>query len=156
MTVIRLPAAGVDVPVVPHLRPNAVARPALCSHVRPAMVLPEQETRELLTAASREDVSAGGCFSAGPAGIQVWSGPFTGANGSHGAAVHLGSVDWCYDTPVRHYATIYRAMVTAGGVEAGETTATILTRVLDLAGIPFEGARVQLPSAPARDPFRAR
>lgn len=136
------------------LNPYAVAVPALSSHVRPALVLAERETRDLLEAAARNDVSSGGRFSAGPAGIQVWSGPFDGPNGTHGNAVHLGSVDWSYDTPVRHYATIYRAMVTAQGVAAGETTTTILRTVLDLVGIAIDGAHVTMPMPPPRDPFR--
>jgi hypothetical protein len=136
------------------LSPYAVAKPALLSQVRPALVLPERETHELLGAAARYDVGAGGRFSAGPAGIQVWSGPFDGENGTHGSAVHLGSVDWSYDTPVRHYATIYRAMVTQHGIGSGETTETILTAVLNLAGISLEGTRLQMPVPPPRDPFR--
>lgn len=137
------------------LVPNAVAVPALSSHVRPALVLAERETRDLLDAASRSDVSNGGRFAAGPAGIQVWSGPFDGPNGTHGTSVHLGSIDWSYDTPVRHYATVYRAMVTAEGVAAGETTETILHAVLGLAGIPLQGSHVTMAAPPARDPFRS-
>lgn len=138
------------------LRDGAVAVPALTSTVRPSLVLQERETRELLAAALREDVGQGGCFSAGPAGIQVWSGPFDGPGGSKGSALHLGSVDWSYDTPVRHYATIYRAMVTRHGVSAGESTASILGRVLDLTGLSVDGDRLTLAAAPARDPFRRR
>lgn len=152
MSVVTLPLKG----ALPRLTlaPNAVAKPALSSHVRPALVLAERETRELLDMATRYDVAKGGRFSAGPAGIQVWSGPFDGPNGSHGSAVHLGSIDWSYDTPVRHYATVYRAMVTAAGVEAGETTTTILKAVLDLAQISLDGTSVTMPAPPARDPFR--
>lgn len=136
------------------LAANAVAKPALSSHVRPALVLAERETRDLLDLATRYDVSKGGRFAAGPAGIQVWSGPFDGPNGTHGSAVHLGSIDWSYDTPVRHYATVYRAMVTAAGVDAGHTTTSILKSVLDLADIPMDGTSVTMPAPPARDPFR--
>lgn len=152
MSVVSLTTAAV--PPRLQLAPNAVAKPALSSHVRPALVLAERETRELLDMASRRDVANGGRFAAGPAGIQVWSGPFDGPNGGHGSAVHLGSIDWSYDTPVRHYATVYRAMVTAAGVEAGETTTTILKSVLDLAQIPMDGTSVTMPAPPARDPFR--
>ena len=154
MSVSALPLSAQQAMANVRLRPNAVARPALSSQVRPAMVLQEEAARRLLESAEGQDVSRGGCFAAGPAGIQVWSAPFDGAGGSHGSAVHLGSVDWSYDTPVRHYATIYRAMVTAGGVAAGETTASILGRVLALANLAVEGSRVQLPLPPARDPFR--
>jgi hypothetical protein len=141
-----------------HLRLNtdAIAVPALTSQVRPALVLPERAARALLEAAGQEDVSRGGSFAAGPAGIQVWSGPFDGAGGTRGSAVHLGSVDWTYDTPAKHWAMIYRAMVTHDGVARGETTATVLARVLALTGLSVEGDRVTLPSPPNRDPFRKR
>lgn len=136
-----------------HLRPTAVARPALSSHVRPALVLPERQTRALLDSAGHEDVGRGGSFSAGPAGIQVWTGPFNGPGGTKGDAVLLGSVDWSYDTPVRHYATIYRAMVTQDGLDRGETTASVLARVLALTGLSVDGERLSLAQPPARDPF---
>lgn len=136
------------------LNAYAVAVPALSSHVRPALVLHERDARQLLDAAASQDVSTGGCFSAGPAGIQVWSGPWDGANGGHGTAVHLGSVDWSYDTPAKHYATVYRAMVTQNGVSGGETTTSVLARVLALTGQPVDGAQLTMPQAPPRDPFR--
>lgn len=136
------------------LKENAVAVPALASHVRPALVLAERETRELLASAGRNDVGMGGPYSAGPAGIQVWDGPFNGPNGTHGTARHLGSVDWSYDTPAKHYVTIYRVMVTQAGVDAGESTFSILQRVLGLGGLDVDGNRITLPTPPARDPFR--
>jgi hypothetical protein len=153
MSVLTLPQQSTSFPRL-SLVANAVAVPALASHVRPALVLAERETRELLDVASRHDVASGGRFAAGPAGIQVWSGPFDGANGAHGSAVHLGSVDWSYDTPVRHYATIYRAMVTAAGVAAGESTETILRTVLALGQIGMDGSHITMPAPPPRDPFR--
>ena len=136
------------------LKDGAIAVPALASHVRPSLVLAERESRELLAVAARQDVGLGGCFAAGPAGIQVWDGPFNGPNGTHGTAVHLGSVDWSYDTPAKHYVTIYRVMVTQAGVDAGETTLSVLTAVLALGGLTADGTRITLPTPPARDPFR--
>jgi hypothetical protein len=133
-------------------RPGHAA--AMASQVRPALVLPERQARELLTAAERGDVSCGGTFSAGPAGIQVWSGPWDGPLGTRGTSEHWGSVDWCYDTPNRHYITIYRVLVTARGAEAGQTTTGLLTRVLSLAGVPL-GPGGSLPVPPPRDPFRS-
>lgn len=128
---------------------------AVASQVRPAIVLPDQQARALLAAAGRQDVARGGALSAGPAGVQVWSGPWDGMLGSHGSSVHLGSVDWSYDTPTRHYITIYRVMVTLRGAAAGQTTDQLLRRVLDLAGIAAEADRVALQAPPGRDPFRS-
>jgi hypothetical protein len=138
---------------------HAVAVPALTSQLSPSLVLAEDEAQALLAAAARSDVRRGGQFASGPAGVQVWSGPFDGSDDGPGSADMLGSVNWTYDIPVLHEATIYRAIVTAAGVHAGETTASILARVLALGGVPVERAdltRLTHPSPPARDPFRAR
>jgi hypothetical protein len=148
LTLLKTSADGL------RLKSGAVAVPALTSHVRPALVLPELQARALLDASAHSDVTAGGSFSAGPAGIQRWSGPFDGPDGTKGAALHLGSVDWTYDTPAKHWALIYRAMVTQDGIEHGETTLSILLSVLGLTGLSIEGDRVQLATPPARDPFR--
>jgi hypothetical protein len=136
------------------LKDGVVAVPALASQVRPALVLAERETRELLAAAGRQDVGSGGPFAAGPAGIQLWSGPFDGPSGTHGSARHLGSVDWSYDTPTKHYVTIYRVMVTQAGIDAGESVLSVMTRVLALSGIDADGNRISMPVPPPRDPFR--
>lgn len=128
---------------------------AMASQVRPALVLPEKQARELLAAAQCGEVSRGGAFSAGPAGIQVWSGPWDGVLGTHGSSQHWGSVDWCYDTPTRHYITIYRVMVTAKGAAAGQTTEGMLARVLALGGVAL-GVQGALPVPPPRDPFRSK
>ncbi len=126
------------------------------SQVRPALVLPEREVRDLLAAASRRDVSRGGVFSAGPAGIQLWSGAWDGPAGQHGSAELLGSVDWSYDTPNRHYITIYRALVTAAGAAQGLTTGAVLDAVLGLAGLHIDLDQVTASAVPTpRDPFRS-
>ena len=144
-------------PDLPRPRPadGTVAVPAVASQIRPALVLREHDARRLLEGARREDVTRCGFFRATPAGVQVWSAPFASAQ-TPGAAVHLGSVDWSYDTPSRHYITIYRAYVTAAGVAAGESTVTILGRVLALARLTFEGDTLPLAPPPQRDPFRIR
>ena len=153
MTLHVVPLGGPVHPAV-RLKEGAVAVPALASHVRPALVLAERETREVLAAAARQDVGVGGRFSAGPAGVQLWNGPFDGPNGLHGSAQHLGSVDWSYDTPAKHYSTIYRVMVTQAGVDAGQTTLSVLSVVLELAGLSADGTRITMAAPPARDPFR--
>ena len=144
---------GSPPPTTLRLKPNAVAVPALASQVRPALVLAERQARSLLDAAAANDVARGGLFTTNPACIQVWDRPWDATSGP-GESVHLGSVDWSYDTPVKHYVTIYRAMVTDAGHATGETTLSILGRVLSLTGIPLDGARVTLATPPARDPFR--
>jgi len=129
--------------------------PQVATQVRPAIVLPDREARALLGAAEAADVSRGGCFSAGPAGVQVWSGPWNGLLGRHGSSAHLGSVDWSYDTPTRHYITVYRVMVTAQGHAAGETPESLLGRVLALAGVEAPADALAMTVPPPRDPFRS-
>lgn len=138
------------------LMDTAIAVPALQSRVRPSLVLPESQARALLEAATNADVSRGGRFSAGPAGVQLWSGPFDGPSGSRGSAVHLGSVDWTYHTPAQHYATIYRAFVTAEGLAVGLSPELVLAAVLGLAAVEVDGTRLTQPLPPQHDPFRAR
>jgi hypothetical protein len=142
-------------PIHKSFRLTRPGQQAVQSQIRPALVLPEREARVLLAAAQREDVSRGGVFSAGPAGIQLWSGEWDGPGGSHGSATHLGSVDWSYDTPARHYITVYRVLVTAMGAELGLTTESVLARVMALGGLSTEGATLAMAVPPPRDPFRS-
>jgi hypothetical protein len=133
---------------------EAVVVPALASQLYPALVLPEREARDLLAAVAQADARRGGRFTSGPAGTQVWSGPFDGTDGGHGNAVQIGTVDWSQDTPARHYLTLLRSAVTAAGVAVGESPASVLHHVLALTGTSVEPERLRTPSAPARDPFR--
>lgn len=150
---------GVETPTVVH-RSFRLTRPGTPmpaqSQVRPALVLPESEARELMAAASRRDVSRGGTFSAGPAGIQLWSGPWDGAAGQRGSADHLGSVDWSYDTPSRHYITVYRVLVTAAGAARGLSPADVMEQVMALGGLPSDDSVAAAAAVPTpRDPFRS-
>lgn len=123
--------------------------------VSPSLVVPDRDIRAVLTAASREDVSAGGCFSVGPAGVQLWSGPWDGPVGGRGASEHLGSVDWSYDTPVLQYVTVYRVLVTAVGAAAGHTSDSVLARVFSEAGLRTPSINPESVVPTAKDPFRS-
>jgi len=142
-------------PLGPAGRLSGTLGAALASRVRPALVLDERVAREVLREAQRLDVAVGGRFSAGQAGVQVWSGPWKDAE-LPGTAVHLGSVNWTYDTPAKNYVTIYRTMVTRFGIERGETTESILLAVLALGDIDIDGPRIEQPLPPERDPFAKR
>jgi hypothetical protein len=124
------------------------------NRVRPALVFPQEAAGRLLKAAKAQDVTAGGVFSAGTAGVQVWSEPW-GEDGTRGSSVHLGSVDWTYNTPTQFYITIYRCMATHEGHTRGLEAADVLKRVLDLVGLPIDGVRANLHDAPVADPFGA-
>jgi len=112
---------------------------------QPDVVLPAMEAQALLLAAKQEDVSKGGCFSPGPAGVQVWDGPWNGVGGRVGTAAHLGSVDWSWDQPAEGFVTIYRVLLTAAGAKAGLTTNALLDTVLRLTGLRPLQAVLPLP-----------
>ena len=124
------------------------------NRVRPALVFPQEEAGRLLEAAKAQDVRAGGVFSAGPAGVQVWSEPWDGEGGTMGTSVHLAASTGP-NTPIQFYITIYRCMATQEGHIRGLEAADILKQVLDLVGLPIEGVRANLHDAPVVDPFRA-
>jgi hypothetical protein len=120
------------------------------------LVFPEEQAIRLLRAAEEQDVAAGGVFSAGPGGVQVWSEPWNGEGGTSGSSVLLGSVEWTANAPARTYITIHRCRVTRAGRASGVGEADLLKRVLNLAGLPGDGPRSALgaggPRQPVADP----
>jgi hypothetical protein len=116
------------------------------------LVFAEEQAIRLLRAADEQDVAAGGVFSAGPGGVQVWSEPWNGEGGTSGSSVLLGSVEWTANAPARTYITIHRCRVTRAGRSHGVGEADLLRRVLDLAGVPGDGRRSNLAAADPRSP----
>jgi hypothetical protein len=108
------------------------------------LVFPEEQAIRLLRAAEEQDVAAGGVFSAGPGGVQVWSEPWNGEGGTSGSSVQLGSVEWTANAPTRAYITIHRCLVTRAGRARGIEPADLLRRVLALAGLDGEAAPADL------------
>jgi hypothetical protein len=115
-----------------------------------SLVFPEEQAVRLLRAAEEQDVAAGGVFSAGPGGVQVWSEPWNGDGGTRGSSVQLGRVEWTANAPTRAYITIHRCLVTKAGRALGIEPADLLKRVLDLAGLPSDGVRIHLAGAEGR------
>jgi hypothetical protein len=114
------------------------------------LVFPEEQAVRLLRAAEEQVAAAGGVFSAGPGGIQVWSEPWNGEGGTSGSSVQLGSVEWTANAPTRAYITIHRCLITRAGRARGVEPADLLKRVLELAGLHGDTARANLAVA---DPF---
>ena len=115
-----------------------------------SLVLSEEQASRMLRAAEEQDVAAGGVFSAGPGGIQVWSEPWNGEGGTSGSSVQLGSVEWTANAPTRAYITIHRCLVTRAGRARGVEPADLLRRVLALAGLAGSAAPADLAGADPR------
>ena len=105
------------------------------------LVFPEEQAVQLLRAAEEQDVAAGGVFSAGPGGIQVWSEPWNGDGGTSGSSVQLGSVEWTANAPTRSYITIHRGRVT----RAGKAVPGLL-HDLESAGVSLDTIEVARPT----------
>ena len=114
------------------------------------LVFPEEQAVRLLRAAEEQDVAAGGVFSAGPGGVQVWSEPWNGEGGTSGSSVLLGSIEWTANAPTRAYITIHRCLVTRAGRARGVAAADLLRRVLALAGLGGETVPADLAGADPR------
>src|SRR5215213_2248661 len=135
---VRPPRSVHSTPEAGSLAPeplNSASRPSDGSGVRPRpperaveLVFPEEQAIQLLRAAEEQDVAAGGVFSAGPAGVQVWSEPWNGDGGTSGSSVQLGSVEWTANAPTRAYITIHRCRVTRAGRARGVEPADLLKR----------------------------
>lgn len=137
------------------LKAHAIAVPAKLAHLSPALVIGPPESSALLAAISAQDVARGGRLAFLQVGVQLWDRPFA-APGTPGEARLLGSVDWGLDSPSKGYVSVYRAMVTAIGEQAGVAPAQMLTSVLALASLRIEPERIGPAAAPAQDPFRRR
>jgi hypothetical protein len=130
------------------------APPVKVARVRPALVFPEDQANQLLREAGEQDVTAGGTFSAGPAGVQVWSEPWNGEGGTRGSSVHLGSVDWTCNTPTRlHHRVPLHGH--PGGPQPRPGGGRRAQADPRLVGLPIDGVRANLQEPPVTDPFRA-
>jgi hypothetical protein len=103
--------------------------------IRPAAVLMEREAREILTGLSAEDVRRGGCWLTSPGVWQRFDQPWPDGAREPGDAIHLGTIRSIYDSPQRYFVTIFRASITAAGLELGWTVESLCDDALRHAGL---------------------
>ena len=119
--------------------------------IRPAAVIPARAMRDVVEWLRRQDVTLGGCWSAGTTSVQRYSGPFDGTFGLRGTAVLLGSIHMTWES---YEATIYRVSLTEEGVQRGLTVEGLCDEVLAAADLTLASCpRADLP-LPSPDPFR--
>jgi hypothetical protein len=101
--------------------------------IRPAAIVPEHAGRLVLVELARRDLSNGGEWKSEP---QMWS-RFdrpTGGDGE-GAPQLMGTIHVSYGTPTKYEITLYRVSVTAGGLAAGWTVASLTDEALQFGGL---------------------
>ncbi len=93
--------------------------------IRPAAVLSETATRNILKALSEDDVRDGGHWWTRVGTWRRYDAPWSPGSDQPGEAVHIGTISSVYDSPSRYCVTIFRVSLTAYGLRQGWTTATL-------------------------------
>jgi hypothetical protein len=127
------PAGSAGAPNDEHSDPSRAATEGMWEVIRPAAIVPEHAARRVLVELARRDLTNGGEWQSEP---QLWSrydGPLRG-DGS-GAPELMGTIHVTYGTPTKYEITLYRVTVTAGGVAAGWTVASLCDEALGFGGL---------------------
>lgn len=123
--------------------------------IRPAAILPEQATREVLMQLALNDVRVDGLWQADPAVWRRYDRPWDGEDGGPGSAVLLGTIQVAYGVPTRYEITIFRVTVSEAGDRAGWTVTSLCDEALGYGGLTLATCpRASLASPPR--PFRFR
>jgi len=123
--------------------------------IRPAAILDEEATRQVLASLALHDARMQGVWVAEPGTWRRYDQPWDGPEGTPGTASLLGTIQVIYGSPTRHEITIYRATVTGPAATAGWTVTTLCDDALRFAELSLETCpRANL--APPPKPFRLR
>ncbi len=123
--------------------------------IRPAAILPEQATREVLMQLALNDVRVDGLWQADPAVWRRYDRPWDGEDGGPGSAVLLGTIQVAYGVPTRYEITIFRVTVSEAGDRAGWTVTSLCDEALGYGGLTLATCPRASLAAPPR-PFRFR
>ncbi|MFP5218418.1 MAG: hypothetical protein ACLGIG_01590 [Actinomycetes bacterium] len=134
---------------------EAVDEGVVTEVIRPAAILPEGATREVLMQLALNDVRVGGLWQADPSVWRRYDRPWDGADGGPGGAALLGTIQVAYGIPTRYEITIFRATISELGDRSGWTVESLCDEALGYGGLTLATCpRAQL-AAPPR-PFRFR
>ena len=106
--------------------------------IRPAAVLPEEAARLVLVELALRDVRAGGMWRSEPARWRRYDGPVDPADEVSHEQRLLGTLEVAYGTPTRYEITLYRATITARGVEQGWTVERLCDEALTFGGYQLD------------------
>lgn len=116
--------------------------------IRPAAIVPEHAARRVLVELARRDLNNGGEWQSEP---QLWSrfdGPL--APDGTGSPALMGTIHVTYGTPTKYEITLYRVTVTASGVAAGWTVASLTDEALGFGGLTLAECPRATVNAPPR------
>jgi hypothetical protein len=120
--------------------------------IRPAAIVPEEAANAILVELSFNAVTSGGVWLGEPSRWLRYDGPWRGV-GDPGESELLGVIQVAYGTPTRYEITIYRAVITRAGNQAGWTVESLCDEALALGDLSLaQCPRAQLPVPP--QPFR--
>ena len=123
--------------------------------IRPAAILPENATREVLMQLALNDVRVGGLWQADPAVWRRFDRPWDGEDGGPGSAGLLGTIQVAYGVPTRYEITIFRVTVSLLGDQCGWSVSSLCDEALSYGGYTLaECPRADLKPPPR--PFRMR
>ena len=123
--------------------------------IRPAAILPEQATREVLMQLALNDVRVDGLWQADPAVWRRYDRSWDGEDGGPGSAVLLGTIQVAYGVPTRYEITIFRVNVSEAGDRAGLSVTSLCDEALGYGGLTLATCPRASLAAPPR-PFRFR
>ena len=123
--------------------------------IRPAAILPENATREVLMQLALNDVRVGGLWQADPAVWRRFDRPWDGEDGGPGSAGLLGTIQVAYGVPTRYEITIFRVTVSQLGDESGWSVSSLCDEAIGYGGLTLDTCPRAALAAPPR-PFRFR
>lgn len=123
--------------------------------IRPAAILPEVATREVLMQLALNDVHVGGLWQADPAVWRRYDRSWDGEDGGPGTAGLLGTLQVAYGIPTRYEITVFRVTVSELGDRPGWTVTSLCDEALGYGGLTLATCPRATLAAPPR-PFRFR
>ena len=134
---------------------EAVDEGVVTAVIRPAAILPEGATRDVLMQLALNDVRVGGLWQADPSVWRRFDRPWDGEDGGPGGASLLGTIQVAYGIPTRYEITIFRATISDLGHRWGWTVETLCDEALGYGGLTLATCPRASLAAPPK-PFRFR
>lgn len=103
--------------------------------IRPAAVLSEAHARLILQSMAHDDVETGGHWWIRVGSWRRYASPWAPGAKEPGDAIHVGTISCVYDTPARHWVTVFRVSMTSYGLRLGWTSGSLCDEAFGHAGL---------------------